>query len=42
MKAPPTIREVSVVGAAGYLIAAYLGWRLLRAIKRSGDIISNQ
>jgi len=42
MKAPPTIREVSVFGAGGYLIAAYLSWRLLRAIKKSGDIDSNQ
>jgi ubiquinone biosynthesis protein len=42
MKAPPTINEVSVVGAAGYLVAALLGWRLLRAIKRSGDIDSNK
>jgi ubiquinone biosynthesis protein len=38
MKAPPTIAGVSVFGAAGYLIAAYLGWRLLRAIKKTGDI----
>ena len=30
MKAPPTIAGVSVFGAAGYLIAAYFGWRLLR------------
>jgi ubiquinone biosynthesis protein len=42
MKAPPTIRGVSVFGAAGYLIAAYLGWRLLRAIKKSGDINSKK
>ncbi|MGD1018469.1 MAG: AarF/UbiB family protein [Verrucomicrobiia bacterium] len=42
MKAPPTISGVSVFGSAGYLIAAYLGWRLLRAIKRSGDIDSKK
>jgi ubiquinone biosynthesis protein len=42
MKAPPTIKDVSVVGGVGYLIAAYLGWRLLRAIKKSGDITSNK
>ena len=42
MKAPPTIAGVSVFGAAGYLIAAYFGWRLLRAIKRSGDIDSKK
>lgn len=42
MKAPPTILGVSVFGAAGYLIAAYFSWRLLRAIKKSGDIDSKK
>jgi ubiquinone biosynthesis protein len=42
MKAPPTIDGVSVFGAAGYLLAAYLIWRLLRAIKKSGDINSSK
>ena len=42
MKAPPLIAGVSVFGAAGYLMAAYLGWRLLRAIRKSGDINSKQ
>jgi ubiquinone biosynthesis protein len=42
MKAPPTIAGVSVFGGAGYLVAAYLGWRLLRAIKKSGDINSKK
>jgi ubiquinone biosynthesis protein len=42
MKAPPTIAGVSVFGGAGYLIAAYLGWRLLRAIKKTGDINSKK
>jgi ubiquinone biosynthesis protein len=42
MKAPPLIHDVSVVGWAGYLAAAYLSWRLLRAIKKSGDIDSNK
>jgi ubiquinone biosynthesis protein len=42
MKAPPTLAGVSVFGAAGYLIAAYFGWRLLRAIKKSGDIDSRK
>ena len=42
MKAPPTIAGVAVFGAAGYLMAAYLGWRLLRAIKKSGDIDSKK
>ncbi len=38
MKAPPTIDGVSAFGAAGCLIAACLGWRLLRAVKKSGGI----
>jgi len=42
MKAPPMVAGVSVFGGAGYLIAAYLGWRLLRAIKKSGDIDSKK
>lgn len=42
MKAPPLIADVSVFGAAGFLMAAYLGWRLLRAIKKSGDIDSRK
>jgi len=42
MKAPPTIAGVSVFGGVGYLIAAYFGWHLLRAIKKSGDIDSNK
>ena len=42
MKAPPTIAGISVFGGAGYLIAAYFGWRLLRAIKKSGDINSKK
>jgi ubiquinone biosynthesis protein len=42
MKAPRVIAGVSVFGAAGYLIAAYFGWRLLRAIKKSGDLHSKQ
>jgi len=42
MKAPPTLAGVSIFGGAGYLVAAYLGWRLLRAIKKSGDIHSKK
>ena len=42
MKAPPMLAGVSVFGGAGYLLAAYLGWRLLRAIKKSGDINSKK
>ena len=42
MKAPPLIRDVSVVGGVGYVVAAHLGWRLLRAIKKSGNITSGR
>lgn len=42
MKAPPVVAGVSVFGGAGYVVAAYLGWRLLRAIKSSGDINSKK
>ena len=42
MKAPPTIDGVSVFGCGGYLVAAYFSWRLLRAIKKSGDINSKK
>jgi ubiquinone biosynthesis protein len=41
-KAPPTIAGVSLFGGVGYLLAAYLLWRLLRAIKNSGDINSKK
>ena len=37
-RAAPTFRNISVVGAAGYALATYFGWRLLRALKKSGDI----
>jgi ubiquinone biosynthesis protein len=40
MKAPPVVAGISIFGGAGYIIALYLGWRLLRAIKKSGDISS--
>ena len=40
MKAPPEIGGISIFGAAGYVCAMYLGWRLFRAIKKSGDIDS--
>jgi ubiquinone biosynthesis protein len=42
MKAPPLIHGVSVFGFGGFLIAAWHGWRLLRAIKKSGDINSKK
>ncbi len=35
---PPTFKEVSVFGAAGCLTALVLGFNLLRAIKKSGDL----
>jgi ubiquinone biosynthesis protein len=40
MKAAPVVAGVSIFGAAGYLVAVYLGWRLYRAVKKSGDINS--
>ena len=40
MKAPPLILDVSIFGSAGYLVSAALIWRLLRAIKRSGNVDS--
>ena len=42
LKAPPMIKGVSVVGVAGYVVAVLIGWRLLRAIKKSGDIDSDK
>jgi len=42
MKAPPLIHGVSVFGVVGYVMAAYFSWRLLRAIKKSGDINSKE
>jgi ubiquinone biosynthesis protein len=39
-KAPPLLWDVSVFGALGYLVSLYLGWRLLRAIRKSGNIAS--
>lgn len=42
MKAPPVAWGVSVFGAVGYVIAVYLGWRLLRAIRKSGDMDSQK
>ncbi len=40
MKAPPLLFGVSIFGAAGYLVAVWLGWRLFRSIKKSGDFDS--
>jgi len=39
-KAPPLLAGVSVVGAAGYSLAVYLGWRLWRAVRKSGNVDS--
>ena len=38
--APPLLFGVSVFGALGYLLSVFLGWRLLRAIRKSGNINS--
>lgn len=40
MKAPPVVWDISVFGAAGYMISLYLGWRLFRAIRKSGSVDS--
>ena len=37
-KAPPLFADVSIFGAAGCLVSLFLGIRLFRAIKKSGDI----
>jgi ubiquinone biosynthesis protein len=39
-QAPPLVYGVSVFGLLGYLLSVYLGWRLLRAIRKSGNISS--
>ncbi len=39
-KAPPLLFGVSVFGAAGYLLSIYLGWRVLRAVRKSGNVQS--
>ena len=39
-EARPLLFGVSVFGALGYLLSLFLGWRLLRAIRRSGNINS--
>jgi len=39
-KAPPLLFDVSVFGALGYAVSLFLGWRLLRAIRKSGNIQS--
>lgn len=39
-EAKPLLGGVSVFGALGYLLSLYLGWRVLRAIRKSGNIDS--
>ncbi len=39
-EAKPLLFGVSVFGALGYVLSVYLGWRLLRAIRKSGNIQS--
>ena len=38
MKAPPLVGGVSVFGASGYLVALVMGWRLFRAVRKSGNV----
>ena len=39
-QAPPLAYGVSIFGLLGYMLSVYLGWRLLRAIRKSGNISS--
>ena len=39
-QAAPLLYGVSVFGALGYAVSFFLGWRLLRAIRKSGNIQS--
>lgn len=39
-EAKPVIWGVSIFGALGYLVSLFLGWRLMRAIRKSGNINS--
>lgn len=39
-QAQPLLWGISVFGALGYVISVYLGWKLLRAIRKSGNIDS--
>jgi ubiquinone biosynthesis protein len=36
------IGGVSALSCAGYIVGVYLGWRLLRAIRKTGDIDSKE
>ncbi len=39
-KAAPLLYDVSVFGALGYAVSLFFGWRLMRAIRKSGNIQS--
>lgn len=39
-QAPPLLGGISIFGALGYALSLWLGWRLLRAIRKSGNIDS--
>jgi ubiquinone biosynthesis protein len=39
-QAAPLLYGVSIFGAIGYAISLFLGWRLMRAIRKSGNIQS--
>ena len=39
-QAAPLLYDVSVFGALGYAVSLFLGWRLMRAIRKSGNIQS--
>lgn len=39
-EAKPLFYNVSIFGAIGYVISLFLGWRLMRAIRKSGSIQS--
>jgi ubiquinone biosynthesis protein len=42
MNAPPLVGGVSVFGASGYLVALVMGWRLFRAVRKSGNVDSDE
>ncbi len=39
-KAAPLFYDVSIFGALGYAVSLFFGWRLMRAIRKSGNIQS--
>jgi ubiquinone biosynthesis protein len=39
-EAKPLLWGISIFGALGYLLSLFLGWRLMRAIRKSGNINS--